>query len=57
MEKQENLMWKINLRNMIILRTGINPLELYLVIKRRDIDEKNYEIARERLSTLAYNFE
>lgn len=57
MEKQENLVEKINLRNMIILRTGINPLEFYLVIKRRDIDEKNYEMARERPSTLPYNFE
>jgi len=56
MEK-ENLLEKINLRNMIILRTGINPLELYLVIKRRDIDEKNYEIARERPPILLYTFE
>jgi len=56
MEKR-NLVEKINLRNMIILRTNINPLELHLVIKRRNIDEKNYEIARERPLTLAYTFE
>ena len=56
MEKR-NLVEKINLRNMIILRTNINPLELHLVIKKRDIDEKNYEIAGERLPILLYTFE
>ena len=55
MEKEKkDLTKRIILRDKTICGTGVNPLELCLVVKKKDITN---EIYNERKTSLSYSFE